>query len=396
MKKFLGLVFIVIACIALIGCGGGGSGGTEKSGNASLSRVEYGPIKSAGYYLDLRMQPNGEFLVGPIVDEATAKKNGVVYKVDLNENKKLEKITAMYNGNPINTEWRDTINNKYTFSAITIEYQDGYDKYNFKDARMGATKGFYGAYSIRYKIDDKKKNHKIAYLYNKQAEQASVALGFAQFLFTYDDKDHLTKVGYANTNGERVTTTTKNYETRFKYDSKSVLPIEVANYGKDESLMVDSSSIAKTTYKYDEKGRLVEVRHFGADESLKERNSSNLQIEDKMMNFISAGAITRYTYDAESIQPKKVAFFGKDEQPIGIKSWNNIASFQFGYTPQGLISSISSFGTDDTPHALDKEDLGDNVVKIAYDYDDFGNLTGIKFFGKEDNMVVASKELSLN
>ena len=390
MKKIIALLGLIVIVLSLTGCGGGGN--ESKEHTSSSKGVSYSLLKTGGYYSDLRMQPNGEFFVGPQIDENTAKSGGIVFKVDMNSDGKLEKITAMYGGAPINTLWRDTLNNCYSFSAITIEHQDGYDKYNFKNARMASTKGFYGAHSVRFRVDEKKR-HKVAYFYNKQAEQANTLLGFAQMIFSYDDNGNLSKVGYANTNGDRVTTVSKHYETRFKYDKdRNWLPIEVSNYGKDESLMVDSSSIAKTTYKYDDKGRLIEARHFGADESLKEKNMAKFwSIDDKPINFLSAGAITKYIYDSDKYQPKKIAFYGKDEQPIGIKSWDNIASLQFTYTDKGLIASVSSFGTDDLARPLLKDDVGDNVVKVMFEYDTHGNNTGIKFYGKDDTMVVGSK-----
>lgn len=389
MKKIIAILGLFVILLSLTGCSGDKNEPKESSHNRGAAT--YSLLKTGGYYSDLRMQPNGEFFVGPKLDEKTAKNGGIVFKVDMNSDGKLEKITAMYGGIPINIFWRDTLNNCYSFSAITVEHQDGYDKYIFKNARMASTKGFYGAYSVRYRIDEKKK-HKVAYFYNKQAEQANTLLGFAQMIFTYDDSGNLSKVGYANTNGDRVTTVLKHYETRFKYDKdRNWLPIEVSNYGKDESLMVDSSSIAKTTYKYDDKGRLIEARHFGADESLKEKNTTKLLLEDKIINYLSAGAITKYTYDSDKYQPKKIAFYGKDEQPIGIKNWDNIASFQFTYTDKGLIASISSFGTDDLARPILKDDFGDNVVKIVYEYDAQGNNTVAKLYGKDDIMVVGSK-----
>ncbi len=380
------LIFLLILCclsVTLIGCGNDSAQGPSTSN-------DYTAITTAGFYKDVRMQPNGEFIARQKISEDEAKNSGTVFKVDFNDNKQLEKITAMYSGTPINTRWKDTADRGFTLSTVTIEYQDGYEKYNFKNSRMAPCRGFYNAYSIRYKLSDDKKQHKVAYLYNKQGEQAANNLGFAQMLFTYDNKNALTKVGYAGTNGERVITKNKEYETRFKYD-KSKKPIEVANYGKDESLMVDVTGIAKVTYKLDNLGRTVEVRHYGSDEALKERNLSRPHIDNRDIVNISAGAITKYSYDENSLAPNKISFYGKDEQPVGIKSWGNIASLRFKYTNKGELAELSSYGTDDTPLPLDKESLGDNVVKIGYSYDDNGNLAKMTFYGKDDNMVVATK-----
>ena len=382
MRKFHVLFVVAILCLSVVftGCGS----------NSSSKLSDYETITSSGFYKDVRMQPNGEFIAKQKINEAESETSGVVYKVDFNSDKKLEKITSMYGGTPITTLWKDTADRSYNLSTVTVEYQDGYEKYNFKNSRMAPCKGFYDVYSIRFKLSDDKKQHKVAYMYNKNGEQAVNNLGFAQMLFVYDDKDNLVKVGYANINGERIVTTNKEYETRFKYD-KSKRPIEVANYGKDESLMVDATGIAKTTYKLDESGRVVEARHFGADESLKERNLSKTHIDDVDIVNMSAGAITKYTYSGDNLSPDKISFYGKDEQALGIKSSGNIATYKFKYSDKGDLTEVSTYGTDDSPLPLDKENIGDNVVKVGFSYDNSGNLTKFIFYGKDDNMVVASK-----
>jgi len=384
MRRLI-LMLLSLLCLGILSAGCGGTGGI---GGGSTQAV-FDVIKEPGYYQDVIMQPNGEFLARYKVDDAQASSSGQIYKVDFNGDKKIEKITAMYGGNAINATWKDTVDRGFDFAAVTMEYQDGYVKYNFKNSRMAAAPGYYGAYAIRYKIDEEKKTHKVAYFYNKQGEQANTSLGCAQLLFTYDDKGALVKVGYANTNGERVTTVNKDYETRFKYD-KGKKPIEVANYGKDDSLMVDVTGIAKTTYKTDDKGRMIEARHFGSDDSLKEKNTPKLHA-DKVLTAISAGAITKYTYDGDNMTPTKIAFYGKDEQPLGIKAWGNIASYKFKYTKDRNVSEVSTYGADDSPIPIDRDTLGDNVVKLVMSYDDNGNLVKMSFYGKDDNMVVASK-----
>lgn len=383
-KRMCKLLFILAGmfCLALLtACSGPAAGKNDAVG--------FDVIREPGYYQEVIMQPNGEFLARYKVDDAQASSSGQVYKVDFNADKKLEKITAMFGGDAINTQWRDTLDRGFSFAAVTMEYQDGYIKYNFKNARMAATTGYYGAYAIRYKIDEEKKTHKVAYFYNKKGEQANTSIGCAQLLLSYDDKGNLVKVGYANTNGERVTTVNKDYETRFKYD-KSKKPIEVANYGKDDSLMVDITGIAKTTYKTDDKGRVIEARHFGADEALKEKNTPKLHT-NRALNAVSAGAITKYSYDGDNMMPSKIAFYGKDEQPLGIKAWGNIASYKFKYNKNRQVSEISAYGADDSPMPLDRDTFGDNVVKVVLSYDDHGNFVKMDFYGKEDNMVVASK-----
>ena len=91
------------------------------------------------------------------------------------------------------------------------------------------------------------------------------------------------------------------------------------------------------------------------------------------------------------MMPSKIAFYGKDEQPLGIKAWGNIASYKLKYTKERNVAEISTDGTDDAPVPLDRDIIGDNVVKLIMSYDDHGNLIKISFYGKDDNMVIASK-----
>lgn len=264
---------------------------------------------------------------------------------------------------------------------------------------MNATRGFYGAYSIRFKIGENKRK-KIAYLYNKDGEQWMNINGYSQMLFTYNDKGGLFKVGYANVNGERITTRNKDYETRFKYadDKKNIFPKEIANYGKDDSLMVDSTGIAKTVYTFDKQGRLIEAHHFGSDETPKEKKVS-LSILSNILgssnggeiDSISAGVITKYAYDGNKSRPKKISFYGKDEQPLVVPGWGKIAAFILSYDENEMLVSIKALGNDDTAVPLSVNEFGDNIVEMRIAHDEYGNGTRFSFFGTNETMVISPK-----
>ena len=389
MKKFLlKLLTLTICVIFVAGCGKNSDGDGDKKSAGQIS--EFQPLTEAGFYGDLRMTPNGIFLVRDKLNEAEVQNAGVVYKVEFNEEKKLNKISAMQGGVPISIDWQDNLNNKFKFCAVTVEYPENRVKYNFRSSRMEATPGFYDAYSIAYKIDDAKKPPAVAYMYNKNGEQSNASRGYAQMFFTYDDKGNLVKIGFADDGGNRVTNSNKEYELRLKYGNRPGLVTEIANYGKDGSLLVAANGIAKTTFKLDEKNRVVEVRHYGSDEALKDKNNPNLEL-NKALPSISAAAITRYTYEGDTDRVRKISFLGKDEQAEGIKDWGNIASLEMTYTPEGWLASIASFATDDSPVALAKNMFGDNVVKLGLERDEFGNLSKMIFYGKENNAVTSAK-----
>lgn len=364
----------------------------------------------AGYYKNIVMQPNGEFIAQNKIDDKKAADSGLLYKVEQNDQKKMAKITAVYNEKPINILWFDTTYSYYgNFASITMEYQNGYVKYSFKDENMEPVYGYYKAYSIRYKQDEKNKKATIAYCYDKNGDQiATKNKGtYSQLLFTYDKDGVLIKVGYANANGERVTTDWKEYETNFKYDKdakKHRLPVEITNRSKDGELLLDTNGYAKKTFKYDDKDRLTEIRYFGTDENLKERAVDNKIALDARICGIGAGAITKYSYDEKQVQPTKIAFYGVDEQPIGIKplgyknqmNISGIANIKLQYDEKGNVSDYSTWGTDDLAKPIDFIGLGDTIVEQKYTYDDFGNVVGISNYNKDNTLATCKSGWAVN
>lgn len=378
-----------LLCFVLVGCGANNEkGSTNTNSNAGASLYDFAPVKKAGYYSDLRVMPNGEFLVRGKLKDEEAEKSGLAYKVEMNDNKQISQIISMYRSKPINSEWRDTLNDAYFFAVVTIEYQEDYKKYVFQGEDMSTCRGLYGANWIRYKYDEKKKNYGIAYLYDYKEEQKGGR--YSQIWIDYGDKGQIVKLSYFNKNGERVSNDNKHYETRLKYDESkaSVFPIEVANYGQDGSLIPDNYGIAKTIYVYDAKSRLTEVRYFEPDESLgfkKYRGTGDLW--DFTSISYTYGAITKYVYADDGIMPVEKLFLGKEGQPIAINGNYPCAAIVYTYTNEGRIASKSMLGTDDMPCT----GKWSEASKIVYGYDDKGDMESISFYGKDNNRVTRDK-----
>ena len=376
-------LFVLLLSFSLTGCGvDNEKGSANTSSIAGNSSYVFAPIKEAGYYADLRVMPNGEFLVRGKIKDEDVDKSGLVYKVEMNEKQQVSQIASIYRGKPINSEWRDTLNNTYFFAVVAVEYQGDYKKYVFQGNDMSVCRGLYGANTIRYKYDEKKKNYGIGYLYDYKEEQKGGR--YSQIWIDYGDKGQIVKLSYFNKNGERVSNDSKHYETRLKYDESKELsfPIEVANYGQDGNLIPDNYGIAKVVYVYDAKKRLTEVQYFGSDESLafkKFRGTGDLW--DFTEISYTCGAITKYEYADDGIMPVKKLFFGKEGQPIAISGNYPCAAIVYTYTNEGRMASKSMLGTDDMPCT----GKWSEASKIVYGYDDNGNLESVSFYGKDNN-----------
>lgn len=390
MRKLLTAVFSVLTVVSLLfGC----SGKSALLGG-SFNVNDFFPIEKPGYYKWVFMTSDGKFYGRQPLLEEEIKDAGIVYQAEFNDNGQLSKITARYGDYIVESGgWIDSTLNRPGFAVVTIAYENGYVRYNFKDAGLNATKGFYGAYSIRYKMENDG-TAKAAYLYNKNGEQADTGEGFAQMIFTYEN-GALRRIGFANKNGERVATADNVYDLRISHDDNSgnVLPSELANFGKDDALMQMKTGMAKIAFKYDDDKRLIEVRHFGTDEALRERNAGDFDergVSSILPLSFSAGAITRYTYEGDK---QTVSFLGKDEQAMGVAAWGGIASVVYERDAKRNVISISAFGTDGAPAPVDRKEYGNNVVKLQLGYNEnTGMLNKMTLIGRDGTPVGAEGE----
>ena len=389
MKWILILFSIASCCFSVLGCGG-------NNGNSDTGTTDrYAPVKEAGFYSDLRVAPNGEFLVRGKIKNENIAKSGLVYKVEMNNQNQISKITSLDGGKPINTKWEDILHKAYwtDFAVVNIEYQDDYVKYVFMNQNLSPSIGLYNVSSIRYKYDKSKKHFTDAYVYDENGEQDESYLVFSHALFTYDDKGNLITIGYTTKNGERIANQWVPYETRLKYDNdkNTGFPIEVANYSKDGALMMDRYGIAKTLYRYDAKGRLTEIRYLGTDETLKIKNSK----DKKTFEFCATpthhayNAITKYFYTDNGDKPNKIVFYGEDGHPLALNEQFPFSTVEYTYTNEGRIETVALFGVDDLPCT----EKGEGVAKCAYGYDAYGNVISKTYYGKDGNLVTFKPNL---
>ena len=169
--------------------------------------------------------------------------------MEFNENKKLSKITPMIGDHIVTISWRDTLGHTYSFSTLTVEYQDDFIKYNFKDAHMGARRGYYDAYAIR--------------------DEGELGL---EIFYNKDDKE----------------IRRKKHKTEHNFSSAKASPEESAQ--KELSELGISANVTLTTYGHSSDGFLAVDSSKGRRILLVDRKNSRVAEVGPRMSFAEFGA----------------------------------------------------------------------------------------------------------
>ena len=83
---------------------------------------------STGYYKNVAIKPNGEFVIKDRVDDSKAKKGGIFYYVEMGKDDatkdKIVSVTAKAGNAPIDIHWKSTVGNMTALrqhgSSLTI------------------------------------------------------------------------------------------------------------------------------------------------------------------------------------------------------------------------------------------------------------------------------------
>lgn len=388
MRKNPILIFLMsILCVmtlAFAGCGDGADGKLHD-----------------GYYREVIMQPNGEFIGKGKLSESDVAKTGIAYKVEMSKDNKdqVAKVTSVYGDQSIRTTlWKMKgelwIGN---FATIAVTPQEnGYIKYEFFDAGGNPCAGFFWANSIRFKQDEKSKQVTAAYLYNENGENKIEGLhSISQLLFEYDKNGRLNKITAADENGnpqEAANLGGGNARALLiKYDQKKEDQISELTWVNAGGNATKGMYWASEQFTYDEKGRITEKAYFGAD-----GNPIDVQYTRGMLSYdggietpgelqricrefkagcLEAGAVTKYTYNENSMFPSQIDFLGKSGQSYGLESRNHISSVKAEYDEKGNVIKYSTYGSDGTAKAL----LG-KIDTIGLTYDGQGNISKVVYY----------------
>lgn len=154
-KYCKGLLLVCLSSLALVGC---------DFGSDTLT---------TGYYKDVGIRANGEFVVKNKIEDDKAKKGDTYFYVEIGKDgatkDKITSITATNGGIPIDIHWKNAEGNESIaeMSKVTVDYsQEGYIKESYEKVDGDKGRGINGESSARYKIaQDGEKKGKIERIY---------------------------------------------------------------------------------------------------------------------------------------------------------------------------------------------------------------------------------------
>ncbi len=395
--KIFGLILAGLCSLMLAGCGTG----SDKV--------------STGYYKNVAIKPNGEFVIKDRVDDSKAKKGGIFYYVEMGKDDatkdKIVSVTAKAGNAPIDIHWKSTVGNMTAVTAarIQLDYsQDGYIKEKYERVTGKAGVGNHGEDSVRYQIakdgENKGKAEK-KYYYNSEGDNNSLG-NVAQAKIAYDKKGNIDTITYMNKDGKVVNGYLGASILGFVYDKeKSDVLNSVEIRDNNGVVKNNKNKYARITFSYDKKGRVISRKLYNEAGDLDGSAQNNLfvfldptSLNDKLQQMkdglIEAGAETKYTYDDKHAGPVKIQFLGIDGQAAPIKEGaKGVAELDMTYDDADRIIDLKFIGADgqSLPLVISKT-KGPDELKM--DYDENSNISQISYFKNGEALNIDEKILS--
>lgn len=395
--KIFGLILAGLCSLMLAGCGTG----SDKV--------------STGYYKNVAIKPNGEFVIKDRVDDSKAKKGGIFYYVEMGKDDatkdKIVSVTAKAGNAPIDIHWKSTVGNMTAVTAarIQLDYsQDGYIKEKYERVTGKAGVGNHGEASVRYQIakdgENKGKAEK-KYYYNSEGDNNSIG-SVAQAKIAYDKKGNIDTITYMNKDGKVVNGYLGASILGFVYDKeKSDVLNSVEIRDNNGVVKNNKNKYARIAFSYDKKGRVISRKLYNEAGDLDGSAQNNLfvfldptSLNDKLQQMkdglIEAGAETKYTYDDKHAGPVKIQFLGIDGQAAPIKEGaKGVAELDMTYDDADRIIDLKFIGADgqSLPLVISKT-KGPDELKM--DYDENSNISQISYFKNGEALNIDEKILS--
>ncbi len=395
--KIFGLILAGLCSLMLAGCGTG----SDKV--------------STGYYKNVAIKPNGEFVIKDRVDDSKAKKGGIFYYVEMGKDDatkdKIASVTAKAGNAPIDIHWKSTVGNMTAVTAarIQLDYsQDGYIKEKYERVTGKAGVGNHGEASVRYQIakdgENKGKAEK-KYYYNSEGDNNSIG-SVAQAKIAYDKKGNIDTITYMNKDGKVVNGYLGASILGFVYDKEKTDVLSSVEIRDNNGVVKNNKNkYARIAFSYDKKGRVISRKLYNEAGDLDGSAQNNLfvfldptSLNDKLQQMkdglIEAGAETKYTYDDKHAGPVKIQFLGIDGQAAPIKEGaKGVAELDMTYDDADRIIDLKFIGADgqSLPLVISKT-KGPDELKM--DYDENSNISQISYFKNGEALNIDEKILS--
>lgn len=395
--KIFGLILAGLCSLMLAGCGTG----SDKV--------------STGYYKNVAIKPNGEFVIKDRVDDSKAKKGGIFYYVEMGKDDatkdKIVSVTAKAGNAPIDIHWKSTVGNMTAVTAarIQLDYsQDGYIKEKYERVTGKAGVGNHGEASVRYQIakdgENKGKAEK-KYYYNSEGDNNSIG-SVAQAKIAYDKKGNIDTITYMNKDGKVINGYLGASILGFVYDKeKSDVLNSVEIRDNNGVVKNNKNKYARIAFSYDKKGRVISRKLYNEAGDLDGSAQKSLfiflgptSLNDKLQQMkdglIEAGAETKYTYDDKHAGPVKIQFLGIDGQAAPVNDGaKGVAELDMTYDDADRIIDLKFIGADGQSLPLVISNTkGPDELKM--DYDENSNISQISYFKNGEALNIDEKVLS--
>lgn len=395
--KIFGLILAGLCSLMLAGCGTG----SDKV--------------STGYYKNVAIKPNGEFVIKDRVDDSKAKKGGIFYYVEMGKDDatkdKIISVTAKAGNAPIDIHWKSTVGNMTAVTAarIQLDYsQDGYIKEKYERVTGKAGVGNHGEASIRYQIakdgENKGKAEK-KYYYNSEGDNNSLG-SVAQAKIAYDKKGNIDTITYMNKDGKVVNGYLGASILGFVYDKEKTDVLDSIEIRDNNGVVKNNKNkYARIAFSYDKKGRVISRKLYNEAGDLDGSAQKSLfvflgptSLNDKLQQMkdglIEAGAETKYTYDDKHAGPVKIQFLGIDGQAAPVKDGaKGVAELDMTYDDADRIIDLKFIGADGQSLPLVISNTkGPDELKM--DYDENSNISQISYFKNGEALNIDEKVLS--
>lgn len=395
--KIFGLILAGLSSLMLAGCGTG----SDKV--------------STGYYKNVAIKPNGEFVIKDRVDDSKAKKGGIFYYVEMGKDDatkdKIVSVTAKAGNAPIDIHWKSTVGNMTAVTAarIQLDYsQDGYIKEKYERVTGKAGVGNHGEASVRYQIakdgENKGKAEK-KYYYNSEGDNNSLG-SVAQAKIAYDKKGNIDTITYMNKDGKVVNGYLGASILGFVYDKEKTDVLDSIEIRDNNGVVKNNKNkYARIAFSYDKKGRVISRKLYNEAGDLDGSAQKSLfvflgptSLNDKLQQMkdglIEAGAETKYTYDDKHAGPVKIQFLGIDGQAAPVKDGaKGVAELDMTYDDADRIIDLKFIGADGQSLPLVISNTkGPDELKM--DYDENSNISQISYFKNGEALNIDEKVLS--